>query len=72
MPATSACTTAGQLFERRKKRPVIANVAIARELAGWCWSLAIARRLAHDPQPLTSPAVTAGRGSAWSNPRSSL
>ncbi|MDQ0820521.1 hypothetical protein QFZ79_002812 [Arthrobacter sp. V4I6] len=22
-----------------KKRPVIANVAIARELAGWCWSL---------------------------------
>ncbi len=27
-------------FELRKKRPVIANVAIARELAGWCWSLA--------------------------------
>jgi len=25
----------------RKKRPVIANVAVARELAGWCWSLAI-------------------------------
>jgi transposase len=25
----------------RRKRPVIANVAIARELAGWCWSLAI-------------------------------
>jgi transposase len=25
----------------RKKKPVIANVAIARELAGWCWSLAI-------------------------------
>jgi transposase len=25
----------------RKKRPVIANVAIARELAGWCWSLAV-------------------------------
>jgi transposase len=24
----------------RKKRPVIANVAVARELAGWCWSLA--------------------------------
>jgi len=21
--------------------PVIANVAIARELAGWCWSLAV-------------------------------
>ena len=25
----------------RHKRPVIANVAIARELAGWCWSLAV-------------------------------
>jgi transposase len=25
----------------RRKRPVIANVAIARELAGWCWSLAM-------------------------------
>jgi hypothetical protein len=28
-------------FLQRKKRPVVANVAIARELAGWCWSLAI-------------------------------
>jgi transposase len=28
-------------FDQRKKRPVIANTAIARELAGWCWSLAI-------------------------------
>ena len=25
----------------RRKRPTIANVAIARELAGWCWSLAV-------------------------------
>ncbi|MFI7744812.1 transposase [Kocuria sp. HR5S1] len=25
----------------RKKRPTITNVAIARELAGWCWSLAV-------------------------------
>src|SRR5262249_43534001 len=25
----------------RAKKPVIANVAVARELAGWCWSLAI-------------------------------
>ena len=30
-----------QAFTARKKRPVIANVAIARELAGWCWSLAV-------------------------------
>jgi transposase len=29
-----------QAFTDRKKKPVIANVAIARELAGWCWSLA--------------------------------
>lgn len=28
-------------FNERKKKPVIANVAIARELAGWCWSLAV-------------------------------
>ena len=27
-------------FTQRRKRHVIANVAIARELAGWCWSLA--------------------------------
>lgn len=27
-------------FDRRNKRPVIANVAIARELASWCWTLA--------------------------------
>jgi transposase len=28
-------------FNLRRKRPTIANVAIARELAGWCWSLAV-------------------------------
>jgi len=28
-------------FLERKKPPVIANAAIARELAGWCWSLAV-------------------------------
>jgi len=30
-----------QNFTARRKRPVIANVAIARELAGWAWSLAV-------------------------------
>ena len=30
-----------QRFDARDKRPVVANAAIARELAGWCWSLAI-------------------------------
>jgi transposase len=28
-------------FNQRRKPHVIANVAIARELAGWCWSLAV-------------------------------
>lgn len=28
-------------FNMRHKKPVIANIAIARELAGWCWSLAV-------------------------------
>lgn len=28
-------------YNDRKKRPLLANVAIARELAGWCWSLAM-------------------------------
>lgn len=29
-----------EVYTDRRKRPVIANVAIARELAGWRWSLA--------------------------------
>ena len=29
-----------QTFIERNKNPLVANVAIARELAGWCWSLA--------------------------------
>ena len=28
-------------FDARGKRTVVANTAIARELAGWCWSLAV-------------------------------
>jgi transposase len=31
-------------FEQRAKKPVTANAAIARELAGWCWSLATMTR----------------------------
>lgn len=30
-----------QTFDARGKRITVANVAIARELAGWCWSLAV-------------------------------
>ena len=28
-------------FDERKKKPTVASVAIAREMAGWCWSLAV-------------------------------
>jgi transposase len=28
-------------FNDRRRDPVIANVAIVPELAGWCWSLAV-------------------------------
>lgn len=28
-------------FIERRKRSTVANIAIARELAGWCWSLAV-------------------------------
>ena len=30
-----------EAFTARRKKPVIANVAVARELAGWAWSLAV-------------------------------
>ncbi len=30
-----------QAFEARGKRRIVANAAVARELAGWCWSLAV-------------------------------
>jgi transposase len=33
--------TRWQRFDARTKQPAIANTAIARELAGWCWSLAV-------------------------------
>ncbi len=29
-----------ETFTERKRRTTVANVAVARELAGWCWSLA--------------------------------
>jgi transposase len=27
-------------LSERGKNPIVANVAVARELSGWCWSLA--------------------------------
>lgn len=38
--ATGSCTTAGTPSVPRRKRHVVAKVALARELAGWCWSQA--------------------------------
>lgn len=40
------------VYLEHRKRPVIANVAIARELAGWCWSLAT---MASDTSQNTPP-----------------
>ena len=37
-------------FIDRKKQPTTANAAIARELAGWCWSLAVL-----DDAPTSTP-----------------
>ncbi len=34
-------TAPGAYLTARHKRVVVANTAIARELAGWCWSLAV-------------------------------
>jgi transposase len=39
LPACPPALKAGR-FTERGKNPLVANVAIARELAGWCWSLA--------------------------------
>jgi hypothetical protein len=52
-------------FLERRKRPTTANVAIARELAGWCWSLAV-RRTDRD---LICFLFESGGGSAWIDPR---
>jgi hypothetical protein len=55
-------------FIERRKTHTIANVAIARELAGWCWSLAVLEEYS-TTRLLRRP--TAG-GSAWSDPRNTM
>ena len=30
-----------QVYRAKGKRNTVANTAVARELAGWCWSLAV-------------------------------
>jgi hypothetical protein len=48
----------------RHERPVIADAAVTRELAGWCWSLATLEEQAQFSTRLRS--ITAcGDGSAW-------
>ena len=39
--ATGGCTTVASVSMPARSGPVVANTAIARELAGWCWSLAV-------------------------------
>ena len=53
-------------FIERRKKPHLANVAIARELAGWCWSLAT---LDDSNRPPSCFVGHTGRCSAWSDPR---
>ena len=69
-----ACTIAGIVYLERRKRPVVANVAIARELAGWCWSLASeAQTAAANPRPGKTPGCLAlVSRSAWSKPASTM
>ncbi len=59
-----------QRFDSRGKRLTVANVAVARELPGWCWSLAVMDRPAsptpaarHGQQRQEQHAMTAMRAS---------
>lgn len=58
-----------QEFTRRHKRPAVANVAIARELAGWCWSPAT---LPDWRRPVDRSTDACGGASARSDPRRAL
>jgi hypothetical protein len=40
LAANRRLNTRWRSFTERGKNPLVANVAVARELAGWCWSLA--------------------------------
>ena len=57
-------------FDARHKQTAVANTAIARELAGWCWSLAVLDdRLPGHRRPEPGPG---GDGSAASRPANAL
>ena len=51
-----------ETFDERKKKPVIANVAIARELAGWCWSFPPSNRTNTPRSPAQGRQAAAARG----------
>ena len=55
-------------FIDRKKRHQVATIAIARELAGWCWSLADPRRHVAPSTPICFAVAQLG-SSARSDPR---
>ena len=67
MKATDDSTPAGSLHQSRK-RHVIANVAVARDLADWCWSLAVME----DSHSRYGFVATAAGSSAWSDARNSM
>jgi len=49
-------------FIERRKRPNIATIAVARELAGWCWSLAVAAGMTdRSSRPRSMPGKTPAR-----------
>ena len=69
--ATDGCTTAGSSSSTARKKPTVANVAIARELAGWCWSLAVLDELAPHDLLRRPTALVAARGATRESPMSS-
>ena len=56
-------------FEARNKKPVVANTAIARELAGWCWSRPSWTNPPWANTPPTDLVELDVAGSAGANPR---
>ncbi|MFT8396624.1 hypothetical protein [Propionibacterium sp.] len=61
-------------FKARNKRPSVANTAIVRELAGWCWSLAVIGEGPAGPSVLTRTCADwgeAAHGTVCDTPMSS-
>ena len=58
----SACTAAIATSSQRGKRSTVANVAVARELAGFLWAAMTDQPLRHGGRRLPEPAHPAGAG----------